>query len=251
MTYLNTRFLGKVLLRFPELDSTQDFAQQLLAEGLPEEGTLVMASHQTRGKGLLTNRWESEPGQNLLLSIILYPTFLPLKQSFLFSQAIGLGVRDWVGQHIPDARVKWPNDVYAGDKKLAGVLVQNSLSGAKIQNTVVGIGLNLNQTRFPEHLPNPTSLKGETGVDFDPDHALNGLCQSLEYWYLRLKNGEWGEIQNEYLRHLYGLGEWRTFGRRDGSTFRGRIMGVEENGYLSVDLGERKESFEVKEILFK
>jgi len=249
--HLNTNLIGKVLLRFAELESTQTYAQELLARTVPEEGTLVAASYQRAGKGLLRNRWESEPGKNLLFSLILYPGFLPLGRAFLFSQTMALGVRDWVGLYLGDrARIKWPNDIYIDEGKVAGMLIQNSLSGSLIQHSVVGIGINVNQTDFPAGLPNPVSMKAAAGRDFDLEECLSGLCQRLEHWYLRLKDGNRELIGEEYLRHLYGLGEWRTFADREGSRFQGRISGVAENGYLLVDTAEGLRSFEAKELRF-
>jgi BirA family transcriptional regulator, biotin operon repressor / biotin---[acetyl-CoA-carboxylase] ligase len=251
LSNFNTEFVGKVRHTFTELESTQVFAQELLAQSRPEEGVLVVAAYQKTGKGLLRNRWESEPGKNLLFSLILYPTFLPLKRSFLLSQALALGVRDWIGEKIgPDVWVKWPNDIYAGDKKVAGMLIQNALLGAAIQSSIAGIGINVNQRDFPPGLPNPASLFTESGRLFGLETSLNELCASLERWYLRLKKGEFDAIQAAYLHHLYGFGQQRAFARPDGAQFEGIIAGVGENGYLLVDTGGQTEAFEVKEIKF-
>ncbi len=251
MNNLNANFIGKVLLRYKELESTQEYAHELLSGFSPEEGTVVAAAWQRKGRGMMQNRWESEPGQNLLFSLILYPVFLPIGRSFLLSQAMALGVRDWVGTYLGGAAVKWPNDVYCGDKKVAGILIQNALSGANIQHSVVGVGLNVNQTDFPEHVPNPGSMKGESGATFDIDRSLEELLGSLDRRYLQLKEGDWAGLETAYLQHLYGLGQPRTFARRDGSTFQGRITGVAENGFLLIDTREGQEAFEVKEVQFK
>ena len=249
---LNTQFLGKVLLRFEELDSTQTFAQELLkGQPPPAEGTVVIASFQWAGKGFLKNKWESAAGKNLLLSLIVYPGFLPVGRAFLLSQAIGLGLRDWVSRYIEDrTRIKWPNDIYIGNKKIAGVLIQNSLSGAKIQHSVVGIGINVNQTEFPAYLPNPCSLKGETGLDLDLEECLAGLLENLERRYLQLKNGNWQGIAEDYHHYLYGIGERRHFIGPGGKVFEGRIDGVGENGYLLVFADGQLKSFEIKELQF-
>ncbi|MBK7337406.1 MAG: biotin--[acetyl-CoA-carboxylase] ligase [Saprospirales bacterium] len=252
MSNLNTHFVGKVLLPFEELDSTQTYAQNLLSRSRPAEGTLVTASSQSSGKGLLHNRWESAPGQNLLLSLILYPDFLPLSRAFLLSQAMALGVRDWAHRYAgARARVKWPNDLYIGDKKVGGILIQNAVSDKHIGHSVVGIGINVNQTVFPPELPNPGSIKGETGLELDLKTALNELCECLEQRYLDLREGAWLAIQEEYLRQLYGFGETRTFLRPDGEPFSGKITGVLENGYLQLQTDKGLESFEVKEIQLK
>ena len=223
--------------------------QNLLSRTRPAEGALVRASYQQAGKGLLKNTWESKAGKNLLFSFVLYPDFLPLKNAFLLSQAMALGVRDWVGGHAGEGVfVKWPNDVYIGGKKAAGMLIQNALSGTAIQHSIVGIGINVNQTEFSPELPNPGSLKGATGKDYDLAECLNALCGCLEERYLQLKAGKREVIQTAYLRHLYGFGEMRTFARPGGERFEGRITGVAENGYLEVETANGLQSFEVKEV---
>jgi BirA family transcriptional regulator, biotin operon repressor / biotin---[acetyl-CoA-carboxylase] ligase len=251
LSNFNANFIGKVRHTFRELESTQTFAQEWLTRSRPGEGALVAAAYQTSGKGLLKNRWESEPGQNLLFSFILYPNFLPLKRSFLLSQALALGLREWVGERLDlPAQVKWPNDVYVGDKKVAGMLIQNALSGHLIQSSIVGIGVNVNQQAFPPELPNPASLYTLSGQRFDLDASLDGICASLENWYLRLKRGDWAFIEAEYMKFLFGYGEWRAFARADGVRFEGRIVEVAENGYLRIETEGGVLAFEVKEVQF-
>lgn len=251
MSKFNANFIGKVRHTFKELESTQTFAQEWLARSRPEEGALVAAGYQSLGRGLLKNRWESEPGQNLLFSFILYPDFLPLKRSFLLSQALALGLREWIGERLQvPALVKWPNDVYAGDKKVAGILIQNALSGSVIQSSIAGAGVNVNQRTFPPELPNPASLFTLSGRNFDLETSLDEICVHLENWYLLLKTGEWKRIEEEYMKYLYAYGEWRSFARADGSRFEGRIVEVAENGYLRVETEGRIFAFEVKELQF-
>lgn len=250
MTNINTHFVGKVLLAFTELESTQDYAQELLIHSKPKEGTLIRTDFQTKGKGLLRNTWESERAKNLLFSVILFPTFLPLHKAFLLSEALALGVRDWVARHATEVQVKWPNDIYIGDKKTAGMLIQNALSGTKLVHTIVGVGLNINQTDFSPELPNPCSLALATGQTFDLDESLSVLCGHLEYWYLQLKEGNWDAVHAEYLKQLYGFGVERTFARLDGSQFHGRIKGVAENGHLQIESEGKVRAFEMKEIRF-
>lgn len=252
MTNLNTHLIGKVLHAFPELESTQTYGQELLANSSPEEGTVILASYQTKGKGLYRNTWESERDKNLLFSLILFPAFLPVNRAFLLSQAMALGVRDWVGRHVPgQVQVKWPNDIYIGEKKAAGILIQNALSGTRIVHTLVGVGINVNQTDFSPGLPNPISIAQATGKGFDLERSLSEVCWHLEYWYLQLKAGDWGSVHTDYLKQLYGYGELRSFVRRDGAEFQGRITGTAENGNLMIESGGKVFQFEMKEVSFK
>lgn len=136
------------------------------------------------------------------------------------------------------------------EKKVAGILIQNAFSGTKIVHTVVGIGINVNQTEFPPELPNPVSMAGAVGTAFDLERSLKEVCWHLEYWYLQLKAGDWGAVHTDYLRQLYGFGEQRSFIRRDGTEIQGRITGIAENGHILIESAGKVFSFEMKEIQF-
>lgn len=258
----NTLFVGKVYLRFDELPSTNDYARDLVAKSKPAEGTVVRAASQSAGRGQYGSRWESEPGQNLTLSVIFYPSFLPVAEQFRLSEAVALAVLDTVdGEgfsetvppstvHRPPSTVKWPNDIYLGDRKAAGILIQNSLAGAHIQSSVVGIGLNVNQMVFRSNAPNPVSLAQATGSFFDLDKLADSLFKNLEIRYLQLKTAAGrAAIQVEYEHHLYRLGELSKFRHlADDSVFEGIIRGVAADGRLRVEVGEAERLFAVKEV---
>ena len=128
------------------------------AEETEREFTLVTADYQTAGRGQRGNSWESERGQNLLLALVARPAFLPAAAQFRLSQTIALAVADTVARYTDDVAVKWPNDVYVGDRKICGMLIENSLKGQQMHTSTIGIGLNVNETAFPEYLPNPVSM---------------------------------------------------------------------------------------------
>lgn len=252
MRISNTLFLGKVLQNFPELESTNKFAQEWLTSGDPPEGALVLADNQTAGRGQLDNRWESAPGENLLLSIILYPTFLPARRQFLLSQAVALGLSDLVGALLPgqEVRIKWPNDLYVGSEKTAGILIQNSLQGSMITQSIAGIGLNVNQTHFPAHLPQATSLARASGNRFDRGQALENLCSFLEQWYLTLRSGQWDLIESHYISRLYRWQQIHWYQKPGGQPFAGTIVGLTEAGKLMLDTADGIQTFGMKEIAF-
>jgi len=159
-----------VIYHFRVLDSTNTYALKLLSQIRPKAGTLISADYQTTGRGQMGRDWHSAPGLNLCLSCILYPETNAQNQ-FAISMAVALAVRDTVADFINQERVKikWPNDIYVGDKKIAGILIQTSIHGNVIIYCVAGIGLNVNETDFPAELPNPTSLKLETTETLDRD----------------------------------------------------------------------------------
>ena len=158
----NTLFVGKVLVELPRLTSTNLYAQELLSKSKPSEGTVISTSDQYAGRGQIGSGWESEAHKNITLTFIFYPAFLPIRQQFQLTQAISLGVKDCIEHFVPkNVKIKWPNDIYINDKKTCGILIQNTLSGAQISSSIIGIGININQTHFQTNPPNPTSFKLE------------------------------------------------------------------------------------------
>ncbi len=254
----NTLFTGNVYHRFDELPSTNDYAAELIAKSTPPEGTVVRAATQTAGRGQYGSRWESTPGQNLLLSVIYHPSWLETGAQFYLGMAVALSLHDTVCRSLPTVhpplstlKIKWPNDLYIGDRKAGGILIQNSLSGQFLQSSVIGIGLNVNQLEFETSLPNPTSLALAFGRNFDLELVSDKLLECLEQRYLQLKSGHYAEIKAEYERHLYRLGVPARFARPDGAEFTGVIRGVRADGRLRLEQeAGLEEIFDLKELRF-
>lgn len=253
----NILFTGKVYYRFDELASTNDRASEMIAKSKPPEGTALRADTQTAGRGQFGSRWHSPPGLNLLLSVIYYPEWLAARKQFFLGMAVALGLKNGVeaamaasgAATLPALRIKWPNDLYLNGKKTAGTLIQNSLTGAHIESSVIGIGLNVNQLDFDPALPNPTSLSLASGVLYDLDAVMSGLFEALEMQYLRLKNGEFTQIKSDYEDALFRKGEAATFIlTATQQSFRGVIAGVTETGFLRVLHDGRESTFDLKEV---
>ncbi len=245
-------FIGRPYHCFDELPSTNDHLAAMLAAGRQAEGVAVRALRQTAGRGQMGTRWDSEPNQNLTLSIALYPDFLDATRQFDLNVCVSLGLLDAVQTVLgrADARIKWPNDLYLGDRKTAGMLIQNTLTGSRLQTSIVGIGLNVNQQNFPPELPNATSLTVHSGQVFDLEKVQTALFDALEQRYLQLRAGNIIALRKIYTANLYGIGEPRRFARADGSIFSGSIEGIMETGLLQVRLGEDIEAFDLKELKF-
>jgi BirA family transcriptional regulator, biotin operon repressor / biotin---[acetyl-CoA-carboxylase] ligase len=241
------------MVELPELPSTNAHAQALLSESSPPLGTVITTFRQTAGRGQIGNQWESEPGKNISLSAILYPDFIEAKDQFQLNQCISLAVFDLVKNCLPDHPVciKWPNDIYVGSRKIAGILIQNSLINTQIRSTVAGIGININQTTFASNPPNPTSLRLEIGHVFSLEDLVPLLCEYLEGRYLQLKAGKMVPLQHDYLCHLYRFGQLANYLRSSGETFQGIIQGIDETGRLKVQVGSEIECFDLKEIRFE
>ncbi|MDN3597766.1 biotin--[acetyl-CoA-carboxylase] ligase [Mucilaginibacter myungsuensis] len=234
-----------------EADSTNNYLKELLSNTKPvADGTVIMAESQYAGRGQQQNKWHSAPGMNLTFSLLLRPSFLPLGQQFYLTQAVSIGVVSALRQATSEnVQVKWPNDIYFGDKKLGGILIENIVQGSNIKHSIVGIGLNVNQTDFPPEVPNPTSVKQILHSDHDLHQLLSQICAHIEAWYLKLKAGKWDEIRQAYLNNLYWLNQEREFSS-DGVDFTGTITGITEHGFLVVRTESEEKEFNLKQIQF-
>lgn len=220
--------------RLDVVDSTnryvRDEADNLWVDG--KEIVAVTARHQTAGRGQRGNVWSSKDGENLLLSMLVRPgNSLEVANQFLLSQAVAVSLHAAMKCYGIETRLKWPNDIYVGNRKLAGILVELDYSGAFVEQAIVGIGLNVNQTEFPTMDRVPVSMKMLLGKDVPVDDALASVLGSFERCYRMLLCGDSGAIAREYNSLLLGLGERRRFSDADGE-FTAVIEGVEPAGHL-------------------
>ena len=245
----NTIFLGKDVLFLPECHSTNDRALELIRSGHAREGSIVICSNQTRGKGQRGNTWESEPGLNLTFSLVLTPLFLDISEQFSLNMMVSGSIRKLLQEYIPALKVKWPNDlVVPGRGKIGGVLIENVLSSGKWEFAVVGVGLNINQLQFGH--AKATSLAALTGGFFDLEELFRMLIAHLEQGYISLKKGKVDEIHRDYLHHLFLREEWAVFVEKSNE-FEGKIAGVSKEGRLRMELKDGSDRlFDLKEISF-
>jgi BirA family transcriptional regulator, biotin operon repressor / biotin---[acetyl-CoA-carboxylase] ligase len=209
-----------------------------------------MADEQYAGRGQQNNTWLSERGSNLTCSVLLSPTFLSPERQFLLNQSISIAINDMLAQIIgPGAKIKWPNDIYVDHKKLGGILIENILRGSVFKHSIIGIGLNVNQTRFPEDVKNVTSIKQILHQDYDIQDVLQLLCCCIERRYLQLRGGKREAIERDYLNHLYRLNELHTF-TVNGEVVSGVITGITKNGQLEVLIDQKLRTYNIKEIAF-
>ena len=166
---------------FKTLESTNQYLQNLLNEGVDIVNNIVVTDFQTSGKGQGKNVWQSEDGKNLLFSVALDMSFLKAENQFLLTQMVSVTMINVLKKYLPEESlfIKWPNDIYFKDKKIAGILIKNEIKGMMMGTSIIGIGLNVNQTSFDENLPNPISMKTITGNDFELEMILNDICFEL------------------------------------------------------------------------
>lgn len=244
----NTLFIGKNVVYVPECHSTSSLLLELTNKTNLPEGTIVITDNQTRGRGQRGNTWEAAPKMNLTFSILLKPTFLLVGEQFAITQAVSLALADFLRQRgAAPVKIKWPNDLMIGEQKVAGILIENTLAGNSIQQSVVGIGININQQAF--EVPTATSLGLAMGKSFSLPHEWESLVEKLEQRYLQLKNSSKQSLEANYLEQLYRFGQRSSF-EVDGQQVLGTIESVDANGRLLVAIDGETRAFALKEIRF-
>ena len=246
----------------PEVQSTNTYLLDLLTQGttLPDT-TVIYTLRQTAGRGQMGNSWESEPDKNILFSMLLCPTFLPIKEQFLLSQICSLGIVEALdelicAQQLQDnvkLSIKWPNDIYAGDGKLCGILIENRLMGGTLQHSVLGVGINVNQEKWIGNAPNPVSLK-MLGIQTDPLTVLDLVTKHIVELYNAFRdNKEMANVIRErYMQRLYRKdGYYAYYDPAKDEHFDAEIAGVDAQGPLMLRLpsGEVR-SYWFKEVKF-
>jgi BirA family biotin operon repressor/biotin-[acetyl-CoA-carboxylase] ligase len=255
MALPGTLFTGSVMERLDKVDSTNSYALNLLKERSPAEGYVVWALEQFAGRGQRGNSWLVQPGANLTFSVILHPRFLPVSGQFWLTKITALAVAQFVSSCLKSSSlpvsIKWPNDIYVNNQKIAGILIENVLEGSTIKHSVAGIGININQETFDPSVPNATSLKLLTGSAFELEDCLNNIFIPLEKFYLELYNGNYSRIDEAYHKILYRKGVLSDLSI-NGKACKGTIKGVSASGQLLVDTvdGETKseESLQLSDV---
>jgi len=248
----STLFVGQNLIKLSAVDSTNNFLKNLVSKSEPlPEGTVIMADDQFAGRGQQESTWHAEPGKNLTISILLKPNFLPLSKQFLLNMAVSIAINNALVNYLGnDVCIKWPNDIYLLNKKLGGVLIENTIVGGAIKTAVIGIGINVNQQKFDDTILNKaTSMKQILQEDVNLRQLLIEICSQIEYLYLRLKSGDYTFLRTAYVDKLYLLNKPSYF-RKDGRVFEGIIKGVLDSGMLNVEVDNEPVEFNFKEIEF-
>jgi len=242
-----------IIHHIDKVDSTNNYVFELCKKAKVEEGSVYVADEQYAGRGHNQNYWESEKGKNLTLSLVIHPDFIEPAQQFLITQFISLAITDFLKIILNrnDIKIKWPNDIYIGDSKVCGILIQNSIIGSKIDYSIVGIGLNVNQKEFYSDAPNPISILNCIKKESDLDKLLNSLLSLIRNRYKQLNNkSEFPATGSEYLMNLYRYKKVSEFIDNNGS-FTGKIVGIGEYGRLIISTGSGVlKQYNFKEIEF-
>lgn len=243
----DTKYLGKTIHYFEECESTNKIASQYAGERSINHGDIVITDFQSKGKGQAGNLWVSEPGENLTLSIFVkYPQVKPEDQ-FSLNMAVSLAVSSFYTRFVGEGvKVKWPNDVLYSRRKLSGILIENSIKNGRIDYSILGLGLNINQTHFK--IESATSLTVITGRRFNLQDLLSSLLLQVESYLDILALSRVDSLRKEYLKGLYGMNMELKF--NDGAEFNGVIKNIDERGRLIIENQGVGRSYDFKEITF-
>lgn len=253
----NSTFYGlyprENIIILQEVSSTNDYLKLLLSNIKPvHSGTAIMAKHQTRGKGQRGTRWIAQPDENLYMSCLLLPSDLQIDQAFNLSMLISLAVYKWLSKYTAQVSIKWPNDIYLKDTKIAGILIENQLTGTKIRSAVIGIGININQAIFPNELQQKaTSLKiaNKSKQNYNIIQCCAELRLEIMLLYEQLGLSNTQKLLQAYNDLLYLKNQKADF-KIDGQIKKGIIRNVTANGKLNIDFGQHKATFDLKEVEF-
>ncbi len=232
-----------MIYHFPITASTNDDAR----DEKYHEGDVVWADFQTAGRGQRGHEWHSRKGENLTFSVVLEPTFVPIAEQFSVSEVVALSLVDMLAEYGIEAKIKWTNDIYVGDRKLVGILIEHSLVSATLRRTIVGVGINVNQTEFDSSIPNPVSMAQLLGKQINAEDVLKCFVSHLQRNYESLREGAKEELHDRYNVLLYRKNEYYTYALPSGEKFRAKILGTAPSGALCLE----DESGETKDYLFK
>lgn len=227
------------IVHIAETDSTNRWLRQ----NGGEEDMVVVADYQTAGRGCGTNTWESERGKNLLFSVLLHPAGMKAAKQFSISMAMSLSICQALDQRIGDVCIKWPNDIYWRNGKLGGILIEHRLQGDMLRETIIGVGLNVNQEKFLSNAPNPVSLWQIHGQPTDREQLLDDILQALPAYMEQ-------DLRTQYAARLYRNRGFHPYTDKDGA-FMAELVGVEDDGHLVLhDDDGRERRYAFKEVSF-
>jgi BirA family transcriptional regulator, biotin operon repressor / biotin---[acetyl-CoA-carboxylase] ligase len=244
----NDSILGTTKLRLPTVDSTNNYAANLLKEQLLGHGTVILADEQTNGRGQRGSVWQSEPGKNLQFSLVIFPDQLAIADQRYLNSFVSLSLVEFLKKLGLAAKIKWPNDILVNSKKIAGVLIENQLKSDGIQSSIIGIGFNINQLNF-DNL-NATSLAVEMNCDFRLNEVLDSLLHQMNSTYELMKSNRFSDLETAYYQNLWGYRELKKF-QDDQGFFEGIIQGISPEGLLMINVeNESQRTYDIKELTF-
>lgn len=244
----NKVIIGKVLKYLEQVGSTNEAMKEMARDEALDEGFTIYTLNQISGRGQQGKEWVNSPGESLALSVFLKPDFLQADQAYGISVAIAVATREFLEETFDlPAEIKWPNDIYIKDKKVSGILIENQIQGSKVSQSIIGIGINFNQSTFPEDMPRAASLKMLTGEEQTILARIGYLTQKLDRLYRMLEEGGIEQLKERYLKHMYGLDTPRLY-VIDGEEITATARGIDQAGRLLLDIEGKSKAFSQGEV---
>ena len=237
------------VIKLNAIDSTNSYLRNLINKEVIKDYTVVVANYQTKGRGQMGTVWNSESSKNLTFSVFKDICEFNFEHPFYISVATSLAIiKTLQSFSIPKISVKWPNDILSEDKKICGILIENVIKQGSLKASIIGVGLNINQTEF-EGLPKASSLKLLSGKTFNQDEILHVILKHLKHYFVVLKREGYDVLKEEYESYLFRKNKPSTFKDAEGSVFSGFIKNVSETGNLQVLLEDDIiKEFDLKDI---
>ncbi len=222
------------IIKLDAIDSTNTYLKAMCSVKLPIDYTVVSCESQTLGRGQMGTHWQAERGKNLTVSVFKKLPGFNIEQQFYVSMVVSLAICNALKTfNVPQLSIKWPNDILSAKRKICGILIENIVKSSKLQGSVIGFGLNVNQKYFRD-LPQASSMSLLTGVLFSKDEVLSEILKQLEIYFELLASEEFSELKAQYENLLFRKDKPSTFKTTDSSTFSGIIQGVTKKGKLKV-----------------
>lgn len=222
------------IIKLNAIDSTNSYLRQLSVTEAVEDFTVAVANYQTKGRGQMGTEWSSQTSKNLMVSVFKDVSHLYLEFHYFISIVVSLSILEALNTfNIKNLKVKWPNDILSENKKIGGILIENVINQTKINATIIGFGINVNQTEF-DHLPQASSMRLISGRVYNLDEVLQAILSKLEYYFKKLEQKQFEVLKTAYENHLFRKDKPSTFSDENGQLFSGYIKGVSNTGNLQV-----------------
>ena len=245
---MNTNRIGNQLIKLNVVDSTNNYAAKYLKQTKIPFGTVIMAQYQTDGKGQVNSVWNANKSDNILMSVILDTSFLPVNRIFYLSKIVSLSIHESLNSFdIGNVFIKWPNDIFVNKDKIAGILIENQWKGLSLISSIVGIGVNVNQTVFPESY-NATSLKLLKSKTYSLDEVLEKIIVRMNYNFSLLKNLSFDKIDSDYHKYLLNYNKVTDFFIKN-EVVKAKLSGVNSLGKIVLKINNNElKCYDLKQV---
>jgi BirA family biotin operon repressor/biotin-[acetyl-CoA-carboxylase] ligase len=239
--------IGRKIIFKESLDSTNNYAANLLKDGLLVDGTVIVSGEQTAGKGQRNAQWHAEPYKNIIFTCFVEYANLSVDSQDAITHFVSLAIIDFLNEKNVFAEIKWPNDILIGNAKISGVLIENQLKSHRCVSSIIGIGINVNQTAFGDW--NATSMQLQTGTHYDIQELVFSLIEKLQNRFNQIQAFDLSALKEEYLDKMWLKGKTSQFEDENGR-FEGVIQGTDHHGRLLIKCQEDVRTFDLKQIRF-